>query len=290
MNRTVALVLAGLLAVTVLPAAAAHVTVTSVPPNEPLKPGIPTAIPVTVSVNCAIYVAEYSTAQVESLDLALVATADGVEPPTYLPFVGETIPFTIDMCDPTSANVQGAGTVTITPSNLAPAFQPIPLQPGAVGETNEGGNFTLEVAYAWSAKLLETNLTAGEPGLLVFEVTANADTVLKLKAVGHGLTVPAEVDVPSPLRNGQATRRVEVAVTADHGGTYEVTVAAAAKGRDATGSPFTLSLAALPARNATADHGAMADDHHNEESKDSPAPVAPLLAVALLVLALRRRR
>lgn len=292
MSRTALVLLAGLVALTALPPAAAHVTVSSVPPTAPIAPNQPTAIEVTLSVLCPVVLAEY--AQRPTLDLALVPDADGVEPPAYLPFVGETVPFTVDMCDPASATVSTTGTVTITPTSLAPAFQDIPLQPGAVGETNEGGAFTLQVAYAWSAKVVEANLTAGMDGTLVLEVTANADTILRLEA-GHGLEAPAEVEVASPLLAGQATRRVEVPVKPGHAGDGALTVSAQAKGKDATGSPMTLAFTVLPGLNGTAamgGHGPGEDGHAHEaegNAKDTPAPAAALLAVALIVVALRRR-
>jgi hypothetical protein len=290
MNRTAVLLLACLAALAAAPLASAHVTVTSVPPAGPIPPGQPTAVEVTLTVLCPVILAEY--AEKPTLDLALVPDADGVEPPAYLPFVGETVPFTIDMCDPASASVSTTGLVTITPSAMAPAFQDIPLQPGAVGETNEGGDFTLQVAYAWSVKVVDANLTAGENGTLVLEVTANADTLLRLDG-GHGLEVPAEVEVASPLLAGQATRRVEVPVKAEHAGNMTLTVSAQAKGRDATGSPMALAFTVLPGLNATAEGGHDHEHEHEEEtesdSKGAPAPAAPLLALALLALALRRR-
>jgi hypothetical protein len=289
MKTTLPLLVLAVLAITFLPAAAAHVTVTSVPPTGPIPAGQPSVITVTLSSLCPVVAAEY--AQKPALELALVPDAEGREPPAYLPFVGEVVPFTVDMCDPTTLNVETTGTITVTPSAMAPAFQDIPLQPGAIGETNEGGEFTLQVAYAWSAKVVSANLTEGQNGTLVLEVTANADTILKLSS--DHLHVPAEVEVASPLLTGNLTRRVEVPVMAMHGGAAQVTVSAVAKGKPATGpttgSPVVLTATVLPALNTT-EHGEHAEHDHEAATKDSPAPVGALTGVGLLALALAMRR
>jgi MYXO-CTERM domain-containing protein len=285
MNRTVAVLLAGLAALTVLPLSAAHVQVTSVPPSGPVPADKPTEVSVTLSALCPVVVAEY--AQKPELQLALVA--DGVhDPPAWLAFTGDAVPFTVAECG-TDGYAHTTGMVAITPGALAPAFVPIALQPGAVGETNEGGAFNLTVAYAWNVTLVSADLTAGANGTLVLDVTANADTILLLGSA-HGLAAPAEVEVASPLLDGKATRRIEVPVKAEHAGVGEFTISAKAKGKDATGAPFALAFTVLPGLDATAhDHAADEHTHAEADSKASPMPVAPLLAVALLALALRRR-
>jgi hypothetical protein len=285
MNRTVALLLVGLAALTALPLASAHVTVTSVPPTAPVPAGKPTEVSVTLSALCPVVIAEY--AQKPELQLALIA--DGVhDPPAWLNFTGDAVPFTLSECG-TDGYAHTTGMVTLTPGPLAPAFQPIALQPGAVGETNEGGSFNLTVAYVWNVTLVSADLTAGENGTLVLDVTANADTILML-ASEHGLSAPAEVEVASPLLDGKATRRIEVPVNAEHPGAGEITVSAKAKGKDATGAPFALAFTVLPALNATSgEHSEDGHTHDEEDSKESPMPVAPLLAIALLAVALRRR-
>jgi hypothetical protein len=292
MNRTVALLLAGLAALTAVPAATGHVTITVDPLDQPLQVGVPTVATLHFSEPCFEMPAEMAAGN-DELTAALAATA-----PAYVNATGETVPWTIEDCDPTAvpfALVRAQAELTLVVDPLAPALTPLSIPVtyvNANGESAEGVPLNVTVAYAWNVTVVSADLTAGQDGVLVVDVTANADTTL-LFTGGHGITVPAQVEVPSPLLDGKPTRRIEVPVKAEHAGNGTVTVSAQATGRDAVGAPFALTLAVLPAANATA----VGDGHGHEEagktdadSKGAPAPAAPIAALALLGLALLRQR
>jgi hypothetical protein len=295
------------------PFAAAHVNVSSQAPTEPVPVGVPAIVNVTLSALCPVVVAEYSTKP--ELQLTLDNTT-----PEYLPFVGDTVPFTINQCS-TSPSGGGyaytTGKISITPTLMAPAFQLIRLKPGAEGETNQGGEFNLTVGYnGFINATLPSNVKVGDPFMLMLNVTANADTTLKIEVNPHqGMSnpgLPSEFFVDSPLLAGSPTRMVHVAVPGGWGARHGQHDGGNQSSPQANGTPtmvdhsahgtasklvFTITPVAIV--NATAigvpfegaitflaaDQGG--DDHHEEpkESKDTPVPSLAILLLALLAFA-----
>src|SRR5688500_16976154 len=95
-----------ILAVLVLvavPAAAAQVDVSAEAPPAAIDPTQTTTIPVTFSADCATVLAEYDAAGNTELQIELK------EAPAFITGVGDTVPFSFDMCDPASATVESTG-------------------------------------------------------------------------------------------------------------------------------------------------------------------------------------
>lgn len=293
------LLLAAVAALAVLPVAAAHVHVAVVVPTGPLPVGQATEIPVTISnAACPVGVAEY--APTWQLTLGIV----NPEPPAFLQTLGETVPFGPEQCT-TSGTLESSGVVTLTPTPNAPAFQDIPLQAGAVGEANDGGEFTIQVAYfATTQVVVPESVEAGAPFELVVELTANADTVLLFAPMDGEHAehadlggLPAEFDVPSPLVNGSANRTVRIQATpmpmAEHGNhasQLHFTLTPVAKAdRTATGPTqhVTVALTAPANMSHSGDHDE--DSHHDETGQEAPSlGLAAILVAIALALVVRR--
>jgi hypothetical protein len=217
MRSVVAVSSVVLLSLILLPGAAAQATVTATAPADPIMPGSTLTVPVTFSADCATVLTEYDASGTTELEIELKEGG-----PAWLTGVGDTIPFSFDMCDPTSATVESTGNLVLTAASTAPGLKPFNVEVGAKGE--EGSTtVSILIAYVGSFSfesegpefmLDEGNGTAS----FVLNYTGNADSMGMIEVTGEpefgtieGL--PPTLDLDSPLTDNLTSRRIPLEFT-----------------------------------------------------------------------------
>lgn len=180
--------------------AQAHFSVTSTPPEGPFVPGATYTVPTVGYVNCAVIGAEYEDGQTLTFGIANAADYEWLETtetevtvsltdcaPVENPPAVLGVPIPVGLYNVFEVDVE------MTLTDLAPAFiGAVTIQPGAFGETNEGGSFDLEVAYVpdFTASLdqadfdyedgsgvltvpIQIEHRANGPGTFTFDVTSD---------------------------------------------------------------------------------------------------------------------
>lgn len=198
--------------------AQAHTTIEATAPQGPFVRGETYTVPTTAYINCAVIGAEYSEGQ--ELVFSIANAAD-------IPWINATETtqaISAFNCEPgTAAGTPGlynilSADVEFTISDLAPAFLgPVMFQPGAFGETNQGGDFEVEVAYepTFSASLAQTSYDYEEGSgimtvLVSLENTANADSVFQFGVTselpdGVVAHIQDTLTAPAPYLDGVAS-------------------------------------------------------------------------------------
>lgn len=295
MRNAAPLLLAALL--TFSASAAAHITVTVAPLDQPLVVGVPTEVTVHFSEPCFEVLPQEAQGQ-DSVSSGLTPDA-----PTTFTWVGENVPFTTAMCDPTTvplALVEADAKLTLTAEPDAPGLTNItlPVTSYLGGSTTPGEtvNLIVQVAYFANATL-KIGTPAGTGATRIVPVTltysANAQTNLTLAGSATsgtltGLPAKTELVVPSTLNKTLLTKTFNATfASAGAASTLTVTATLAPK----AGGPvktFTTTLA-VPAYNSTAT-GDGHDHTHSEEPKKTPLPL-PVLVIGLgAALFVARRR
>lgn len=174
----------------VLATAAAHVNITSTPPEGPFLPGESYEVTASAYLNCAVIGAEYLPDQ--ELTFTIANKADY----PWLNATETTVAVDPFACAPVAdAPTPGiyqvfTETVTFSPSLLAPALlEPVSLQPGLTGEVNEGGAFDAIVAYnpAFNVSLGDSYSYNGTLLTIPVELTnfANAESTFHFEVLGE---------------------------------------------------------------------------------------------------------
>lgn len=309
------LLLVLLTAMLAVPAAQGHVTVNVDPVSAPVVVGQPFNVTVRFSEPCFEMPIEMAAGN-DRLTAALDATA-----PAYAAaLAGETVPWTIEDCDPTEvplSYVRQAAQLTVVIDASAPALTNLSLPVNYIdanGGSGGAANLAFSVAYFAQANLTAKPAQgdhAGHAGAnattieLVLDYATNAVSLVTIMAVastGEVHEVEAfELSPPSFGSNATTATRTLYAgfEPPAQWSTADVTFTAsfAPVVNDTMGTAIEVATASLTLENEHAGHDGehAGDDHdhgtHDHGDEEAPAP-AFLFAIAAVGLAivLRRRK
>lgn len=282
----------------------AHVTVTVDPLTAPLVVGVPTEVTVRFSEPCFEMPIEAASGN----DQLTAALAPGA--PAYVTGAGETVPWSMDGCEPSTAptdfggKVRQAAILAIVVDASAPGLSNLTIPVtyvNANGESTEGVPLNVTVAYHANGTLAASEATGHghEPAnatshaiTLALTYVTNAESVLTVEATTTSGEVAAISSVlvtpPSFDNKTSAVANLTATFTPPAQWTESTLTFKAYLTPRASDAKVPVGTATLMLAN-DAEDGAHTE-HEHEDAEASPAPAFAFIALGLLAFASFRRR
>lgn len=283
----------------------AHVTVGAEPYTEPVVVGQPFNLTVLFSEPCFEMPIELATGNDE-----LTAILDPTAPAYATSTAGQTVPWTIEDCDPTdpTGRLVQAALLTVVVDSFAPGLTQVAIPVNyrnANGESGGKHDVNVTIAYFANGTLSAAAPTghdathaSGTSTLveLTLDYATNAESVLTVEATTtSGAIAPiaeATLTPPSFDNKSRGLTTVTAVVTPPaEGGSADLTFKAFLAPK-AGGDKVQVGLATLRITHAAPEthDGHSDEEHEHAEDKESPAPVFAFVGLGLLAFAALRRR